>query len=195
LFGALLAAQQLVKERALVAQVTAVFEDRLKAEREAIAKMTAEQLQVEQARRHVVEQLLTLKCPHCRAAFLDFQNCFALTCHRCDCRFCAYCLTSSGLGAAASAASHNHVAQCAFNPPQADGTRRYSAEPGREVQRFEDAQRERRKRAVDEYLGSLGLVEVAAGPGGQGRRSLRSLVVAACAQDFADLGIEVHLDV
>ena len=64
------------------------------------------------------------------------------------------------------------------------------------MQRFEDAQRERRKRAVDEYLASLGLVEVAAGPGAQGQgRSLRSLVAAACAQDFADLGIEVHLDV
>eukprot|EP01047_Picozoa_sp_COSAG01_P082414 COSAG01_NODE_16820_length_1201_cov_1.062613_1_plen_53_part_10 len=39
------------------------------------------------ARKHIVEELLTLKCPReaCRQAFIDFTGCFALTCGRCGC--------------------------------------------------------------------------------------------------------------
>ena len=80
--------------------------------------MAADELQVEKARAHVVERLLTLKCPSCDAAFLDFKNCFALTCHRCDCRFCGYCLMDNGRGEAGDRASHRHVANCEFNTPR-----------------------------------------------------------------------------
>jgi hypothetical protein len=38
---------------------------------------------------HIAEHILTLHCPECAMAFLDFTNCFALWCARCDCAFCA----------------------------------------------------------------------------------------------------------
>jgi hypothetical protein len=46
--------------------------------------------------RHVREEVLTLKCPRCHQAFLDFNGCFALSCSRCDCGFCAWCLADCG---------------------------------------------------------------------------------------------------
>ena len=58
--------------------------------------MRAEDLQIEQMRCHIVDRILTLQCPRCNAAFLDFNGCFALTCHRCRCGFCAYCLADCG---------------------------------------------------------------------------------------------------
>ena len=45
-----------------------------------------------QARKKIIEDILTIKCPrqHCRQAFVDFDACFALTCDACTCAFCAY---------------------------------------------------------------------------------------------------------
>lgn len=57
-------------------------------------------------RLEIVEDILTLKCPKCRAAFYDFTGCAALTCGRCGCGFCAYCLANCGADA------HAHVAHC-----------------------------------------------------------------------------------
>ena len=48
----------------------------------------------------------TLKCPRCSQAFIDYDNCSALTCSRCRCGFCAYCQTDCGNDA------HKHVANC-----------------------------------------------------------------------------------
>jgi hypothetical protein len=50
-----------------------------------------------QARKKIIEDILTIKCPrqHCRQAFVDFDACFALTCDACTCAF--LCLLSPGL--------------------------------------------------------------------------------------------------
>jgi hypothetical protein len=142
------------------------FEQRLEAERARLAAMTKEDLQVDEMRRHVVERLLTLACPRCSAAFLDFTGCFALTCHRCRCGFCAWCLADCGTDA------HAHVPGCLHNGAQ-----------GRSVygraEAFALGQRQRRRRMVLEYLATL-----------EDER-LRVRVVAACAQDLADLCIDV----
>ena len=140
------------------------YERRLEAERVRIAAMTAEELKIDEMRRHVVNRLLTLKCPRCGAAFLDFAGCFALTCHRCQCGFCAWCMADCGADA------HQHVANCARNGA---GGNVFGTQAG-----FVDAQRQRRQRMVTEYLATVD-------------EGLRARVVAACAQDFADLGIEV----
>ncbi|KAH9250083.1 hypothetical protein BASA81_012130 [Batrachochytrium salamandrivorans] len=58
----------------------------------------------------MVEDLLTSKCPQCKAAFLDFTGCCALTCASCNIQFCAFCHQ----GAAANA--YSHVQQCVENP-------------------------------------------------------------------------------
>lgn len=61
-------------------------------------------------RNHIVEKLLTLRCPRCMQAFVDFDACFALTCARCKCAFCGWCLVDCG-----DVNAHRHVANCALN--------------------------------------------------------------------------------
>ena len=120
-----------------------------------------------QARKKIIQDILTLKCPrqHCRRAFLDFDGCFALTCGACTCAFCAYCLEDCGRDA------HSHVAKCQYN-----------IAPGKSVhatfQVFERAQRERRTRLLKQHLAQ----HVEAG--------LRGALIEALARDLADLGID-----
>eukprot|EP01047_Picozoa_sp_COSAG01_P012870 COSAG01_NODE_590_length_15129_cov_55.685895_2_plen_4125_part_01 len=94
-------------------------------------------------RKHIVENILTLKCPRCGQAFVDFQNCFALTCSRagCGCGFCAYCLEDCGDDA------HSHVKRCPRNPNQ--GHYAYGQAE------FNAVQKTRREEMVREYLGQL----------------------------------------
>jgi hypothetical protein len=61
-------------------------------------------------RHHIVDKLLTLRCPRCNQAFVDFDACFALTCSRCRCGFCAWCLVDCG-----DSGAHRHVANCSLN--------------------------------------------------------------------------------
>jgi len=164
-FGAFLQAQARLAEQVLVRELEQQYEVRLAAERAQLVAMAADELQVEHTRRHVVDRLLTLQCPRCGAAFLDFNGCFALTCHRCACGFCAYCLADCGGDA------HAHVAAC----PHRGGGESVFGQPGA----FEAAQRRRRQRMVQEYLATLA-------------ERLRGRVVAACAQDFADLNLDVQ---
>jgi hypothetical protein len=60
-------------------------------------------------RLEIVESVLNLSCPRCKQVFLDFNGCFALTCSRCSCGFCAWCLQDCGND------SHQHVRQCPQN--------------------------------------------------------------------------------
>jgi hypothetical protein len=139
------------------------FDQRLEAERARISAMTAEELKVDEMRRHVVDRLLTLACPRCSAAFVDFNGCFAVTCHRCSCGFCGWCLADCGADA------HQHVPRCVRNGA---GGSVYGTAAA-----FGQAQQERRRRLVREYLDTLP------------DERLRKRLLAACAQDMADLGI------
>jgi len=56
--------------------------------------------------RDAISQILTLKCPRCKRAFLDYTGCAALTCDGCGCGFCAKCLKDCGHDA------HAHAKQC-----------------------------------------------------------------------------------
>jgi hypothetical protein len=165
-FGAFLRARDQLREQQLVQEMEVQYEARLTAEREQLARMAADDLQVEHTRRHIVDRLLTLQCPRCHAAFLDFEGCFALTCHRCRCAFCAYCLADCG------GDSHAHVAQCT-----------HSTSPGRGVfgtfEQFTAAQRERRRFMVQEYVDAL-------------EKGIRARVIAVCVQDFADLELNIR---
>ncbi len=73
--------------------------------------------------------------------FLDFDGCFALTCGRCGCGFCAYCLADCGQDA------HSHVAGCSRN-----------LAAGRQVfgtaETFNQARKIRHMEAVRAYLGA-----------------------------------------
>lgn len=62
-------------------------------------------------KRYIEEHLMTLHCPRCSQAFVDFSACAAIRCHKCACGFCACCLQDCGSDA------HDHLANgCARNP-------------------------------------------------------------------------------
>uniref|UniRef100_A0A0G4GWN8 Protein kinase domain-containing protein n=1 Tax=Chromera velia CCMP2878 TaxID=1169474 RepID=A0A0G4GWN8_9ALVE len=99
--------------------------------------------------RDITEDILTLKCPHCRAAFLDFTNCAALTCRSCNCGFCGYCLKNCGSDA------HDHVPRCPV--AREVGARlniQFGMFPG-SVEDWERFQKERQTDRVREVLRSL----------------------------------------
>lgn len=95
---------------------------------------------VELLRRHVVEDILTLKCQACGQAFVDFDGCFALRCSRCLAGLCAWC----GKSCANQTVAHDHVRACPFAPhhDQLYGTR----------EQFEKASRERRLERLNRFL-------------------------------------------
>ena len=116
-----------------------------------------------------LRELLNEQCPRCGAAFLDFNGCCALTCHRCGCGFCAWCLADCGADA------HAHVAHCDRN-----------LEPGRSVfssdRLVEEGRRARRHEAAVALLTAL-------------PREVAAEVAVAVAAELADVGLTevVHL--
>lgn len=141
-FAAYLEANRQLMERGMAAQMEKDKAAQIKLEVERLAKLSARQLMIEQAVRHVQETILTLCCPRCKAAFVDFDNCFALVCRSCSCGFCAWCLNDCGED------SHRHVANCQHN-----------LAPGRAVfstqELFEKAHRLRQERLVRQYVQNM----------------------------------------
>jgi hypothetical protein len=110
----------------------------------------------------IVDEILTLRCPRCSQAFLDFEGCFALRCHSCQCGFCGWCLQDCGTDA------HSHVATCRDKL----GTDKYFGSE----KLFEQAQRKRRLDALVLFLKTLG-------------RNERAEVLRSIQTDLNDLGI------
>eukprot|EP00413_Alexandrium_margalefii_P031013 CAMPEP_0204557642 /NCGR_PEP_ID=MMETSP0661-20131031/30471_1 /ASSEMBLY_ACC=CAM_ASM_000606 /TAXON_ID=109239 /ORGANISM="Alexandrium margalefi, Strain AMGDE01CS-322" /LENGTH=371 /DNA_ID=CAMNT_0051564779 /DNA_START=19 /DNA_END=1131 /DNA_ORIENTATION=+ len=130
-------------EQRRAAELEGEMQARLGAELRRLQALDEQQRRVRWARNYIVEDILTLKCPRCRQAFLDFVGCFALQCSRCPCGFCAWCGADSG-----SSNAHEHVRHCREKPPGADvffGS----------FEQFEVAQRRRRKRMLLAYLPTL----------------------------------------
>jgi hypothetical protein len=90
------------------------FNDRLNKLLEDIAK-SREDAEAQMHVRRIVDTILTLACPGCRKAFVDYNDCAALECkdeggNGCGTAFCAYCLENCGQNA------HPHVRVCRYNP-------------------------------------------------------------------------------
>lgn len=117
-------------------------------------------------RMHCVDKILTLHCPRCDQAFVDFVGCFALTCSRCGCSFCAWCLDM----APDSRACHLHVAACPSRA--ADAPDDYH---GTDAQ-FRQAQAGRITRMLRTYLAAQ-------------QARLREPLLSALARDLADVGV------
>ena len=137
------AARLRAREVALLKQ--AQEEARAQLEREAAA--AAVQGSVQASRLEVVETIFTLHCPSCDQVFVDFTNCFALTCGRCDEAFCAWCIKGHGKGHPGSQACHAHVLACdaSLNPGD------FFALP----EQFEACHASRRARLLRAYLAGL----------------------------------------
>lgn len=128
------AVKRLVEKRT-VDELERQLQERMEAfQREGIQNFTAKR-HID----HIVDEILTLRCPRCRAPFYDFNDgdCFALKCP-CRTQFCGYCLADCGADA------HQHVICCPHNTVgglfHPDGARG-----------FHQVQRTRRQRLVRDY--------------------------------------------
>jgi hypothetical protein len=113
----------------------------------------------------IVDEILTLRCPRCNQAFLDFVGCFALCCSVCPCRFCGWCLKDCG-----DQDAHPHVSTC----PEKVGRDTYFGT----LQQFESAQNKKRAQTLIKFLSSFAPEE-------------RKSIVESVAQDLKDLGMTV----
>ena len=111
-----------------------------------------------------LRELLNDKCPRCQTVFLDFTGCCALTCRRCGCGFCAWCLADCGGDA------HQHVAHCPHN--LAPGRNLFATEA-----QWEEGRRQRRQQAVTALLSGL-------------PRDVARSVVEATQGELADVGLQ-----
>jgi len=152
-------------EQRRAAELEVELQARLDAELRRIHALDEQQRRIRTVRYHITENILTLKCPRCGQAFLDFIGCFALQCSRCPCGFCAWCGADSG-----SSNAHDHVRVCREKPPGADvffGT----------FEQFEAAQRRRRRWLLQNYLSTLD-------------PQTRAAVLHEIRRDLADLGLD-----
>ena len=108
--------------------------------------------------------MLTLKCPRCTQAFIDFVGCFALSCSRqgCGCNFCALCLADCGEDA------HPHLAA---------GLCRTEKDYWGTLEELNANHAKRRTDGVVKYLEGL-------------NPAMRALVVAAIEVDMAQLELK-----
>jgi hypothetical protein len=114
----------------------------------------------------IVDEILTLRCPRCSQAFLDFEGCFALRCSSCPCGFCGWCLQDCGVDA------HAHVATC----PAKLGADLYFGSH----ELFEKAQRKRQHDALVSFLKTVA-------------RNERAEALDSIQTDLDDLGIVIDL--
>jgi hypothetical protein len=133
------------------------------------AARTATQSAVTRARAHIIDCILTLKCPSCDKAFADFEGCFALFCcdaqgNGCQAAFCGYCLQQCALRSV-----HQHVAACKHNTAAGHDVWGTRAD-------FDTAQQRRQKRLVEQYLDTL-------------PAALREQVLVATVEDLRGSGI------
>ena len=119
-------------------------------------------------RNHIIENILTLKCPRCRQAILDFEGCFVITC-TCNCRFCGWCLAECGED---SFAAHDHVRACPENLRAGfvDGS----------VEEFRQHHNRRKRQSALQFIDSD---EVAAED--------RAYVLEAVSKDLRNVGLDV----
>jgi len=117
-------------------------------------------------RRIVRDDLLCLRCPRCKSAFVvdEFNRCLAMTCANCNAAFCAWCLQDCGRDA------HAHVNRCERNPMRPRTVFSNAAQ-------FEKAHRERFAIVVGDYLRTLRNDEI------------RAAVREAIRRDLDDLGV------
>ena len=105
-FEAYLRAREKLKEETMAEEMRTEMERRVELERERAAAGAGAAEKLRAAKEHIIENIITLCCPRCKQAFVDFDGCFALSCSRCGAGFCAYCLADCGRDA------HQHVGTC-----------------------------------------------------------------------------------
>eukprot|EP00668_Euglena_longa_P034724 GGOE01044581.1.p1 GENE.GGOE01044581.1~~GGOE01044581.1.p1 ORF type:complete len:834 (+),score=202.73 GGOE01044581.1:363-2504(+) len=141
-FGSFLRLRRQLLEQQLAEAFDQQLHTAVEAERAHLLRLDEQQRRVRQARQHIAENVLNLRCPRCHQVFVDFNGCCALSCSRCPCGFCAWCGQDCGTDA------HEHVPQCVEKP---DGVNCMFPDVGV----WDEHQRQRRQRQVQAYLDTL----------------------------------------
>lgn len=123
---------------------------RLEEELQRRQRMGEEERKINDARKTITEDILNLKCPSCKAAFVDFTGCFALSCESCPCRFCAGCLAPARDGD-----GHRHVSACEVC--RKAGVKGYFGT----FAQFEQIHKTRRSKLLKEFLERPDMCELA----------------------------------
>ena len=140
-------------------------ETRLKKEFERIlAIQDQDEREAERFRLDIIENILTLRCPRCKVAFIDYEGCAALTCGCCKAGFCAFCLTDCGDDA------HAHVPSCAQN----ESRQMFIAFP-----EFNRLQSKRRQNLIIEKIKNVA-------------PKVQTLLLKKMTKDLNDLGITIN---
>lgn len=124
----------------------------------------AEQLELDKHRLKIIDDIFTLKCPRCKLAFLDYDNCSAVTCAGCKCGFCSFCLEDCGKDA------HQHFYSNGSKCPNEGG------EIFTEHGKWQEIQNKRKGVLLCKYLATV-------------PEELRKKVADLCAPDAKDLGV------
>lgn len=136
-FAKLIQSQQMLFQHKLEVESVDRIKTGIKKELSRLAKMTEQERKLDEACKHIRENILTLKCPRCGQAFVDFEACFALRC-KCGAAFCGWCLKDCGNDA------HAHVATCTS---KLDNDKYFSS-----PEKFKEAQNKRRRALILKYM-------------------------------------------
>jgi len=159
-------AKDRVAEQRINAELEEGFAKRLEIERE----KAGGDARRDAIKNHIIERILTLSCPRCSQAFVDFSGCMALTCSRagCGCGFCALCQADCGNDA------HGHVGG---GCPLADQIGVKKGEFHLSEEEYSRAASRAREIRLRQYLESL-------------TEEQRAHALEDCARELADLGID-----
>eukprot|EP00927_Polykrikos_kofoidii_P036034 TRINITY_DN30479_c0_g1_i1.p1 TRINITY_DN30479_c0_g1~~TRINITY_DN30479_c0_g1_i1.p1 ORF type:complete len:759 (-),score=162.55 TRINITY_DN30479_c0_g1_i1:69-2345(-) len=136
----------------------------------AAAEGGAEQMELDKHRLRVIDDIFTLKCPRCKMAFLDYDNCSAVSCAGCKCGFCSFCLEDCGADA------HQHFYKHKSKCPKEGGGLFLDHKKWQEFQTI------RKSRLLREYLATV-------------PEAIRQKVADLIAPDAKDLGLAMPMDV
>lgn len=132
-------------------------------------RFPVEELELAKHRLKVIDDIFTLKCPRCKMAFLDYDNCSAITCGACKCGFCSYCLEDCGKDA------HQHFYKNGSKCPNEGGPLFIA------YNLWQEYQNTRKERLLCEFLASL-------------PEDIRQKVADLVSPDAKDLGITMPED-
>jgi hypothetical protein len=116
---ATLAASLEARKRVHEAKLSAEHSQQLQALKESLQNKFSDP--AKPVRDSIINDILTLRCPRCRQAFVEFDGCMAVTCSRVACKanFCGICLADCG----SSGAAHQHIRTCRYGIGEYHGRR------------------------------------------------------------------------
>lgn len=180
-FRVYLASRVMLLEELKVRELEQQMQSQLEVELERLRKLDDQGRQILTARQHIENHILQLGCPRCQQAFVDFNGCWALTCTRCSCGFCGWCLQDCGHDA------HTHVRQPC---PQAEAVPDPIFPPGG-FAAFEAHHTRRRAQQLQQFLANTS-IEVRQGVLRELRVQLTGMIPEAELQElYAAAGLEL----